>query len=156
MTELDLLSQFDTVDPKIRSDNKFYMHVKDYSGELNTINLEVPNDASPNLSPLGFSNDNSKFYFSSNHDDNEKNILGLYESSFADMKLSLIKRHEDVDLERGGFIQSNLVIGVNGELIGTIYEAGYPVIHYINGNGNDPEVNIHKQLKSLFKGNEVL
>ncbi|MGJ8662197.1 MAG: alpha/beta hydrolase family protein, partial [Marinicella sp.] len=148
--------EYDTVDRKIRSDNKYYMHVRDYGGEWNAVDLEVSEKARPILNPLGFSNDNSKFYFSSNHDSPDSGIMGLFELYFADMELTLIKRHEDVDFERDSYIQSNLVKGVNGELIGVIYEAGYPVVHYIEGNGNDPEINLHKQLRSLFKGNEVL
>jgi len=148
--------EFDTVDPKIRNDNKLYMHAKDYGGEWHAIDLKLSENARPSLDPLGFSNDNSKFYFSSNHEDPDHHRMAVYEFNFGKMELSLIKKHDDVDMERDSFIQSNLVKGVNGELIGLMYEAGYPGIHYIEGNGNDPEINIHKQLRSLFKGNEVL
>lgn len=67
----------------------------------------------PEINPIGFSEDNTKVYFLSNHDMESGDRSGLFQYDFGTGKFSLVYRHQDVDLQGGIYGHRQNLIGVN-------------------------------------------
>jgi len=67
----------------------------------------------PGISPLGFSADNQRVYFSSNHDMAENDRRGVFRYDFATGELELLFRHPDVDV-------AGALFGHDGEILGVV------------------------------------
>ena len=130
-------------------DDVAYIHIKNSQNVWEVLDLPKNRDDSALIRPLGFSKDNQKFYFTSNHDLDYKGTSGLFEFDYKDNTINLLYRHPDVDIQ--GSIR-----GKDGEVIGAVYEAGYPGYFYVNDEVAKEQVNFHKQLRASFKGQEVV
>ncbi|TDR20833.1 S9 family peptidase [Marinicella litoralis] len=140
--------EWDPVDESDFDDDITYLHIKGLDGEWGLFKLPKLRQSIPTVYPIGFSLDNKKFFFGSNHDLDHEGTTGLFEFDLNTSKINLIFRNEDVDI-------GNSIRGKDGEVIGVEYEAGYPAYHYIEDEVAQDEVNLHKQLRSSFKGQEV-
>lgn len=130
-------------------DDVAYIHIKNADDKWEVLNLPKNRDDNAAISPFGFSKDNQKFYFASNFDLDYNGTMGFFEFNYADKSINLLFRHPDVDIK--GSIR-----GKDNEVIGTLYEAGYPGYFYVADEGAKTEVTLHKQLRASFKGQEVL
>lgn len=130
-------------------DNVTRMHYKNSSGEWSILTFpDNKRKKVPSSTPLGFSADNNKFYFASNFDLKEDGPSGFFEFDLVTEKISLLFRHDDVDI-------SSAVFGKNGEVIGAKYHAGYPEIFYLNNKFVSDEVNFHKSIRAAFSPQDV-
>ncbi|WP_223787040.1 S9 family peptidase [Marinicella meishanensis] len=129
-------------------DDVSYLHYKNQQGEWAHLSLPKIRKDRPTLSPHGFSLDNNKFFFSSNHDLDHNGNTGFFEFDFKTNEIKLLFRHPDVDI-------AGTIYGKDGEVIGATYEPGYPEYYYIEDEVAQPEITLHKQLRSSFKGQEV-
>ena len=71
----------------------------------------------PSIAPLGFSADNSRVYFLSNHDMAENDRLGAFRYDFETGELELLYRHPEVDISGG-------MSGHDGEVLGVVSRFG--------------------------------
>ena len=71
----------------------------------------------PNIRPLGFSADNQRVYFLSNHDMAADDRLGAFRYDFETSELELLYRHPDVDVSGG-------MSGHDGEVLGVVSRFG--------------------------------
>lgn len=141
-TERNNLDDFD--------DDISRMHFKNKEGEWDYLEPKLHKDRTkvPTMSPRGFNADNSIFYFASNHDLPDGDVLGLFQLDFDTKKIKFLFRHPDVNVGGG-------ITGVNGELIGAYYEAGYPDYFYLSDQEVASEVSFHKSLRAAFKNQTV-
>ncbi len=105
---------------------------------------------SPAISFLGFSADNQYIYFSSNHDMPENDRLGVFRYSFADDSISLLFRHEDMDI--GG-----LLTDASRNVIGTFTRFG-PMNYHLFEDEMERHMDSVRLLSGLvqaFPGNDV-
>lgn len=138
-------------DPKEESnfdDDVNYLHLKDMDNKWGLFKLPKVRKSKPTVYPIGFSLNNQKFFFGSNHDLDHEGTTGLFEYDFMTKNIQLLFRHDDVDL-------GSAIRGKEGEVIGVSYEAGYPAYYYIKDEVAQDEVKLHQQLRSSFEGQEV-
>lgn len=100
----------------------------------------------PNISPLGFSADNSKAYFSSNFDLAENDVSGLFVYDFATLEFSLLSRHEYSDI-------GNAFYSHDGEVLAVDYTATVNEYEFINAD--HPDSKLLAGLKAAFPGQKV-
>ncbi len=109
--------------------------------------LSLPSKrANPEVNPLGFSADNTKAYFSSNHDMAEDDVAGLFVYDFATSELNLIARHSYSDIGRGFYSH-------DGEVLAISYTATANEIEFINAEHKDAK--LLAGLKAAFPGQLV-
>jgi dipeptidyl aminopeptidase/acylaminoacyl peptidase len=138
-------------DPKDESDfddDVSYLHIKGLDNKWSLFELPKNRKSLPTVFPIGFSLDNNKFFFGSNHDLDHDGPTGFFEFDLQTSSIKLLYRHEDVNI-------GSAIRGKDGEVIGVEYEAGYPGYYYIEDAVAQPEINLHKQLRSSFKGQEI-
>ncbi len=143
-----LAYEHDPVDEDDFDDDVTYIHYKSDKGQWNTLSLPMKRAGKPTVMPYGFDISNQKFFFASNHDLTDNGTTGFFEFNYQDNSVNLLFRHPDVDI-------TGSLRGKDGEVIGAIFEAGYPDYYYINDSESQTEVNLHKQLRASFKGQEV-
>ncbi len=129
-------------------DDITYLHVKNKKDDWQILTLDVQHEFKPNIDGLGFNTDNTKFYFTSNHDLDHEGTTGLFVFDYKDNSITKLFRHPDVDLGRAIFGRDNQIIGVN-------YEAGYPGYFYVDDEGAEADITLHKQLRATYKGQEI-
>lgn len=140
------------IDPKDLDDfddNVGYLHVKNLSDEWEVIEFPKNRKDHPTMSPIGFNLNNDVYYFASNHDLDHNGTMGLFALDLKTKDIKFLFRHPDVDINRA-------LRGREGEVIGVVYEAGYPGYYYLNTPEAQEEVQLHKQLRASFKGQEVI
>jgi len=129
-------------------DDITYLHIKNKDGDWQILKLDVKHGNNPNINGLGFNKDNSKFYFTSDHDLSHQGTTALFELDYKDNSITKLFRHPDADI--GGALT-----GRHNQVIGVKFEAGYPGYFYINDKGAEDDIKLHKQLRATFKGQEV-
>lgn len=67
----------------------------------------------PNIVPLGFSADNTRAYFSSNHDMEVDDVSGVFEYDFEKGQIKLIARHSYSDVGKGLYSHQGELLAVN-------------------------------------------
>lgn len=112
-------------------DNRAIVHFKD-KGEWQSLKLPSKR-ANPQVNPLGFSSDNKKAYFSSNHDMAEGDVSGVFEYDFSSSELRLIARHKYSDVGRAFYSHEGDVLAVS--YVTTINE-----VEYINTEHQDTKL----------------
>ncbi|MGY6554994.1 MAG: prolyl oligopeptidase family serine peptidase [Wenzhouxiangella sp.] len=97
------------IDARNFEDMEFNLFLK-HGEEWRRLEIETERRR-PNISPLGFSADNQRVYFRSNHDIAENDRQGVFRYDFATEELELLFRHPDVDV-------AGPLIGHDGEILG--------------------------------------
>lgn len=139
----------DPVVPENYEDDITYLHIKNKEGDWQILTLDVKHEFNPNINGLGFNKDNSKFYFTSDHDLDHQGTTGLFVFDYNDNSIVKLFRNPDVDM-------GSALMGRDNQVIGVTYEAGYPDYFYIDDKGAQEDVALHKQLRATFKGQEIL
>ncbi len=135
----------DIIDDK---DDRGFIHYKSNSGRWHKLRYSNVRNTPATIGISGVSADNSKFYFTSNHDQASSDTRGLFEFDMNTKKIRLIHRHEDVDI--GGTVR-----GEKGQLIGVYLEPGYPQYHYIENPENKASIALRQSLSHAFKNQHV-
>lgn len=125
-------------------DNKTVVHYKK-DGDWKSLNLPSKR-ANPNVSPLGFSSDNSKAYFSSNHDMEKGDVSGVFEYDFETASLNLVARHNYSDVGRAFYSHEGDVLAV--DYLATVNET-----QFINTSHKDAK--LLAGLQAAFPGERV-
>ena len=141
--------EYDPVEMENFDDDITYLHIKNKKGNWQILELDVQHEKQPQVGGLGFNKDNTKFYFTSNHDLDHNGNTGLFVFDYKDNSITKLFRHEDADI--GGALE-----GRDNQVIGVYYEAGYPGYFYIDGKNNKEDIALHKQLRATFKGQEIV
>ena len=139
--------EYDPVDEDDDEDDVTYIHYKADS-EWEVLPLPSKRDSAVDASPIGFNKDNSKIYFSSNHDLDQDGVVGLFELDLKTKNINFLFRHPDVDVQDG-------VSGPDGELVAVYLEPGYPDYYYIQDADVADEVKFHKSLRASFKNENI-
>lgn len=121
------------------------IHYRTVGGEWRQLSMNQVRKAA-RFFVVGFSRDNSRFYFLSNHDMVENDTLGLFEFDFGSTKISLLFRHPDVDIQGG-------IYGSEGEVLGVRYAPGYPEKFYFDESNS--QVQTLKSLSAAFPAQNV-
>ncbi|CAM5224846.1 hypothetical protein [Alishewanella longhuensis] len=97
----------------------------------------------PSISPLGFSADNRKAYFSSNHDiaEGEGDVAGIFEYDFATSQLTLCARHSFSDV-------GSVIRGSDGEVLAVNFATSNSDLELINAE--HPETTLFAGLQNAF------
>ncbi|SNY55293.1 Prolyl oligopeptidase family protein [Arsukibacterium tuosuense] len=125
-------------------DNKTVIH---YKKNDSWQQLDLPSKrANPNVRPLGFSADNSRAYFSSNHDMAEGDVAGVFVYDFNTSEVSLIARHAYSDVGRAFYSHQGDVLAVD-------YMATNNEVEFINREHRDAK--LLAGLQAAFPGQAV-
>ncbi len=100
------------VEGKTFDQHRTNLYVRGGDGEWKTLHLPSAR-ARPTLQPLGFSADNQRAYFLSDHDMKEDGRLGAFSYDFATGDLKLLYRHPEVDVAGGIFGHDGDVLGIS-------------------------------------------
>ncbi len=147
--EIRFAFEFDRGDDEIDDkDDKGFIHYKSNSGRWHKLRYNNVRSAPATIAVAGVSADNSKFYFTSNHDQKSSDTRGLFEFDMNTKKITLLHRHEDVDIGGG-------VYGEKNQLIGAYLEPGYPEYFYINKPENQESIQLRQSLSHAFKNEFV-
>ncbi len=103
------------IDAEDFDDIEFNLFVR-HDEEWQRLELEAERRR-PSISPLGFSADNQRAYFSSNHDMAEDDRRGVFRYDFGTGELELLYRHPDVDV-------AGALYGHDGEVLGVASQFG--------------------------------
>ncbi|MBV2128123.1 alpha/beta hydrolase family protein [Arsukibacterium indicum] len=96
--------------------------------------LDLPSKrANPQVRPLGFSADNSRAYFSSNHDMAEDDVAGVFVYDFNTSEVSLIARHAFSDVGRAYHSH-------NGDVLAVSYMTTNNEVEFINREHRDAKL----------------
>lgn len=118
------------------------VHVKGAAGGSGTPNLwqtvklDVKRPFQPNIVLLGFSADNSRAYFASNHDMVTKDTQGVFEYDFQTGKLKLVYRHPEVDVQSVIRAHDGAVLGVYvmpGRTEAVFFDETHPDTRFLKG-----------------------
>ncbi len=146
--EARLAYEFDPVELKNYDDDVLYIHVRPPNGKWSSLKVNNQRNERPIFGDMGFNKSNDKFYFISNYDIPDMGTNGFFEYDFKTNKINLLFRHPDADIIGGAY-------GKNEELIGAMYEAGYPDYHYLDSEDVAEEVNFHKSIRASFPNESV-
>lgn len=138
-------------DPKDEDD--FYddiikLHVKNVGGEWSYLDLPKIKKKPATVSPVGFNNDNSIFYFTSDYDSEQGGTNALFQYDFNSKKITKLFRNSDVSL--GGSVTDS-----EGAFIGIAYDAGYRNYFYVSDKGAQAEIAYHKSIRASFKNQNI-
>jgi dipeptidyl aminopeptidase/acylaminoacyl peptidase len=140
--------EFDPVDRNNFDDDKLYLHVRVPNQEWTNLSIDNKRDKRPYFNDLGFSKDNTKFYFISNYDLPDKGSHGLFEYDFTSKKINLLFRDEDANVLGGAYNADEILVGVR-------YDAGYPDYFYLTEESVAEDVSLHKSLRASFPNSLV-
>lgn len=110
-----------------------------HDGEWKQVNLPSKR-ASANVNFVAFSPDNSQAYFTSNHDQDSNDRLGIFRYDFDLESIELLYRHDELDI--GG-----LIYGPKREVLGAITRFGPANYHFF-----DDEISEHRQAAGQLVG----
>ena len=125
-------------------ENKAVVHYKK-DDSWQSLNLPAKR-ANPQVVPLGFSSDNSRAYFSSNHDIEKGDVSGVFEYDFNTSSLTLLKRHTYSDVGRAFYSHE-------GDLLAVSYLTTVNEVDIINTEHKDAK--LFEGLRAAFPGERV-
>lgn len=132
------------IEGKTFDENRAVVH---YKKDDNWKQLSLPSKrANPNIYPLGFSADNTKAYFSSNHDMEHNDVSGVFVYDFNTAEIRLLSRHEYSDVGRAFYSHQ-------GDVLGVYYATGINDYEFINSEHKDAL--LIAGLKASFPGQSV-
>lgn len=103
----------------------------------------------PSIAPLGFSADNQRFYFSSNHDMAENDRFGVFRYDFETGVVELLYRNPDVDV-------AGLMRGHDGEILGAMSRFGPMTYAFFDDKiDSHPDARLLAQLMRSFPDDDV-
>lgn len=132
------------IEGKTFDENKTVVHYKK-DDTWQSLNLDSKRD-NPRVVPLGFSGDNTKAYFSSNHDMEKDDVSGVFEYDFLTSSIRLVARHAYSDAGRAFYSHEGDLLAVN--YLTTVNE-----IEFINLE--HPDAKLLAGLKAAFPGERV-
>ena len=132
------------IEGKTFDENKTVIHYKK-DGSWQKLDL-ASKRANPDVSPLGFSADNSRAYFSSNHDMAEGDVAGVFVYDFNSGEVSLIARHEYSDVGRAFYSHQ-------GDVLAVSYTTTSNEVEFINTEHRDAR--LLAGLQAAFPGEQV-
>ena len=112
-------------------ENSFSLYYRSNSGAWSELKLpaKVKN---PEFNYLGMSSDETSFFFTSDFDDPESRLHGLYEFNINTQKVELLKRHDYVDIEPS--YATPLAVSPNGYVTSVSYDDGEFKKIYLDDN----------------------
>lgn len=131
----------EAIEGKSFDDNRTVIH---YKKDNSWQKLDVPTKRkNPSISPLGFSADNSKAYFSSNHDiaEGEGDVAGVFQYDFATSELTLLARHSFSDV-------GSVIRGSDGEVLAVNFATSSSDLELLNAE--HPETKLFAGLQNAF------
>lgn len=140
----------EVVEGETFDENRLIFHAK-HGDEWRTVNFPSARPF-PDMRPLGFSADNSRAYFLSNHDvpespEGEANDrLAVFRYNFDTGEIRKIFRHESVDIAGG-------IFGHDGEVLGVTTVGGYPERIYFGDRKDDSA--FLRSLQAAFPGQDA-
>ncbi|WP_390449864.1 hypothetical protein, partial [Pseudoalteromonas sp. MTN2-4] len=102
-------------------ENSFSLYYRSNSGAWSELKLPAK-VKSPEFNYLGMSADETSFFFTSDFDDPESRLHGLYEFNINTKKVELLKRHDYVDIEPS--YATPLAVSPNGYVTSVSYDDG--------------------------------
>ncbi len=103
----------------------------------------------PSVRPMGFSADNQRFYFFSNHDMPENDRSGVFRYDFETEELEFLYRHPDVDV-------AGAIRGHDGEILGAVSRFGPMTYAFFDEKVEDNrDARLLTQLMSSFPNDDV-
>lgn len=103
----------------------------------------------PDITPLGFSADNTKLYLSSNHDMAQNDRAGVFRYDFETDELELLYRHSDVDV-------SSAMVGSDGEVLGVMSLFGPGTYTFLEDKAStNEEAILLQRLAASFPADDV-
>jgi dipeptidyl aminopeptidase/acylaminoacyl peptidase len=143
----ELRAAIEFIDAEKFDELEFNLFVK-HEGEWR----ELPVDSKrqrPTITPLGFSADNQRMYFLSNHDMAENDRAGAFRYDFASGELELLFRHPRVDVSDG-------IYGHDGDVLGVLSRFGPPTYAFFEDKATEhPDARLLQQLARSFPDNDV-
>lgn len=131
----------EAIEGKSFDDDRTIIHYKkDNSWQKLDVSAKRKN---PDISPLGFSADNSKAYFSSNHDipEGESDVTGVFQYDFATSELTLLARHSFSDV-------GSVIRGSDGEVLAVSFATASSDLELLNAE--HPETKLFAGLQNAF------
>ena len=112
--------------------------------------LEVASERPrPSIQPLGFSADNQRAYFLSNHDMAENDRAAAFRYDFETEQLEKLFRHPEVDVSGG-------LYGHDGEVLGVVSRFGPMTYTFFDDKATEhPDARLLVQLARSFPGDDV-
>lgn len=133
------------IEGKTFDENKTVIH---YKKNDSWQKLELASKrANPDVRPLGFSADNSRAYFSSNHDMAEGDVAGVFVYDFNTSEVSLIARHDYSDVGRAFYSHQ-------GDVLAVSYTTTSNELEFINTEHRDAK--LLAGLQAAFPGEVVV
>lgn len=126
-------------------DDRRSFHYRSADGEWHALKLEQARKPA-RFFKLGFNRENTLFYFASNYDMAKNDTSGVFSLDLETGDIALVFRHPDVDVQAA-------IRGPDGEVLGVLYEPGYPAKHFFDDN--DPWAQELKSLVATFPDQKV-
>ena len=125
---------------------EFNLHVKHPDG-WRMVSLDQKRQP-VSVRPAGFSADNSRAYFLSNHDVAEGDTMGLFRYDFASQRVELLHRDEEVDI-------SGIITGHDGEVLGALTRSGPATYTFLEEAADNDDAVLLQRLALSFPGQDI-
>ncbi len=143
----ELRAAIEFIDAEEFDELEFNLFVK-HDGEWRELQVDSERQR-PSIIPLGFSADNQRMYFLSNHDMAENDRAGAFRYDFASGALELLFRHPRVDVGGG-------LYGHDGEVLGVFSRFGPRTYAFFEDKiAEHPDAGLLTQLARTFPDNDV-
>ncbi len=127
-------------------DSELNLHVR-HRDEWQVLPLDAKRQP-VTVRPAGFSADNSRAYFLSNHDVAEGDTLGLFRHDFSSQRTELLHRDSEVDI-------SGIITGSDGGVLGLLTRSGPATYTFLEDAAENDEAILLQRLALSFPGNDV-
>lgn len=127
-------------------DSELNLHVK-HNDNWRVLSLDSKRQP-VTVRPAGFSADNSRAYFLSNHDVAEGDTLGLFRYDFSSRQIELLHRDDEVDI-------SGIISGYDGEVLGVLTRSGPATYTFLEEAADNDDAILLQRLALSFPGQDV-
>ncbi|MEE4637396.1 MAG: S9 family peptidase [Wenzhouxiangella sp.] len=143
----ELRAAIEFIDAETFDELEFNLFVK-YDSQWRELPIESERQR-PTITPLGFSADNQRMYFLSNHDMADNDRAGAFRYDFASDELELLFRHPEVDVSGG-------LYGHDGEVLGVVSRFGPQTYAFFEDKATEhPDARLLQQLARSFPDSDV-